>query len=146
MAEKNKRDDFSINTMIGPASSVFGSIESGGFTRIDGDLHGDLCGRGSIVIGENARLESRVSGSSVTVGGVVYGNVIASESLTILSTGLILGDVLAKTVKAEEGCVVHGKITVCQDGRDWDKKLAKYEKTAWPERGRPATAKGRDRC
>jgi cytoskeletal protein CcmA (bactofilin family) len=142
MAEKNKRDDFSINTMVGPASSVFGSIEAGGFTRIDGDLHG----RGSIVIGENARLESRVSGSSVTVGGVVYGSVIASESLTILSTGLILGDVLAKTVKAEEGCVVHGKITVCQDGRDWDKKLAKYEKSGGPERVRPSTPKGRDRC
>lgn len=145
MAEKNKRDDFSINTMIGPASSVFGSIEAGGFTRIDGDLHGDLCGRGSIVIGENARLESRVSGSSVTVGGVVYGNVIASESLTILSTGLILGDVLTKTVKAEEGCVVHGKITVCQDGRGWDEALAEYEKTASPRagtgRGRPKAAR-----
>ena len=63
-----KHEDFSINTIIGPGTNVSGDIESGGFTRVDGNVHGDVKARGRVIIGERARMKSNISGTFVTVG------------------------------------------------------------------------------
>jgi cytoskeletal protein CcmA (bactofilin family) len=129
MAEKAKAKDFSVNTIIGQNSSVDGDVVAGGFTRVDGNLRGDLKVDGRIVIGEKARLKSCVNGGFVTIGGVVDGNVLASERLVILSTGLVLGDILTRRIQADEGCLIHGKITVCKDDERWEAALAEYQDT-----------------
>jgi cytoskeletal protein CcmA (bactofilin family) len=121
-----RHEDFSINTIIGPGTSVSGDIESGGFTRIDGNIRGDLNARGRVVIGEKARMKSNVSGTLVTIGGVVFGNVLASERLIILGTGLIMGDVITRRIQADEGCLVHGRVRVCRTEEAWNKALAEY--------------------
>jgi cytoskeletal protein CcmA (bactofilin family) len=115
----SKRDRFSINTIIGPGTSVYGDIESGGFIRVDGSLRGDLTARGQIVVGEKARIKSNISGTSITIGGVVYGNVLASERLIVLSTGLVLGNIVTRRIQADEGCFIHGKIRVCSTDETW---------------------------
>ncbi|MDR1863365.1 MAG: polymer-forming cytoskeletal protein [Treponema sp.] len=122
----DKGEDFSINTIIGPGTSVSGDIESGGFTRIDGNIRGDVNARGRVIIGENARMKSNVSGTFVTVGGVVFGNVLASERLVILATGLIMGDVITRRIQADDGCLVHGRIRVCRTEEAWSKALSEY--------------------
>jgi cytoskeletal protein CcmA (bactofilin family) len=119
-----RHEDFSINTIIGPNTGVSGDIETGGFTRIDGSIRGNVTARGRVVIGEKARMKSNVSGTSITVGGVVYGNVIASEQLIILSTALILGDIITRRIQADEGCLIHGKVSVCPDEKSWGRALA----------------------
>jgi cytoskeletal protein CcmA (bactofilin family) len=129
----SKRKDFSINTIIGPGTSVYGDLKSGGFTRVDGDLRGDLAARGRVVVGEKARIKSNISGTSVTIGGVVYGNVLASERLIILSTGLILGDIITRRIQADEGCLVHGRVTVCGTDQKWDQACAELQKAPEPE-------------
>ncbi|GHV70358.1 cell shape determination protein CcmA [Spirochaetia bacterium] len=120
------KEDFSINTIIGPGTSFNGAIESGGFTRVDGNLQGDLKARGRVVIGERARLKSSVSGTSVTVGGVVYGNVMASERLIVLATGLVRGDIITRRIQADEGCLIHGRVTVCQSDEAWEKAVNEH--------------------
>jgi cytoskeletal protein CcmA (bactofilin family) len=122
----SRRGDFSINTIIGPNTSVTGNLEIGGFIRIDGNVRGDVAARGRVVIGEDARMRSNISGTAVTVGGVVYGNVLASERLTVLSTGLIIGDVITRRIQADEGCLIHGKIRVCPAEESWDQALSEY--------------------
>lgn len=127
MAVKVNTRDFSINTIIGQGSSVQGDIEAGGFTRVDGNIRGDLHVRGRIVVGENARLESSINGTSITIGGVVRGNVIASERLIILSTGLVLGDIITRRIQADDGCLIHGKIVICKDDEKWSAVMAEYD-------------------
>jgi cytoskeletal protein CcmA (bactofilin family) len=119
-------EDFSINTIVGPGASINGDIESGGFTRIDGSIWGNLSTKGRIVVGEKARMKSNISGTTVTVGGVVYGNIFASERIIILNTGLVLGDIITRRIQADDGCLIHGKVTVCQSEEAWDKAIAEY--------------------
>jgi cytoskeletal protein CcmA (bactofilin family) len=121
-----KRDDFSINTIIGPGTSVRGDIESGGFTRVDGSIQGNVNARGRVVIGERARMKSHVTGTVVTVGGVVYGNILASEQIIILSTGLVLGDIITRRIQADEGCLIHGRVKVCRNDAAWKEAVAEY--------------------
>ena len=121
-----KLEDFSINTIVGPGASINGDIESGGFTRIDGSIRGNLSAKGRVVVGEKARMKSNISGTTITIGGVVYGSILASERIIILNTGLVLGDIITRRIQADEGCLIHGKVTVCQSDEAWDKAVAEY--------------------
>ena len=121
-----RHKDFSINTIIGPGVYVYGNIETPGFTRVDGNVLGDLKAQGQVVIGENARMKSNVSGTFITIGGVVCGNVLASEGIVILATGLIRGDIITRRIQADEGCFVHGRVKVCQTADSWDKAVSEH--------------------
>ena len=122
----NKNEEFSINTMVGANTRVNGDIEAAGFTRIDGSVRGKVQVKGRVVVGEEARMRSDVSGSLVTIGGVVHGNVIASEHLIILSTAIVLGNIITRRIQADEGCLIHGKVKVCSTEESWNKALSEY--------------------
>ena len=126
-----KAEDFSINTIIGPGTSVSGDIESGGFTRVDGNVLGDVKARGRVIIGEQARMKSNVSGTFVTVGGVVFGNVLASDRLVILSTGIVMGDIITRRIQADEGCLIHGQVRVCRTEEAWNQAISEYRDVTW---------------
>ena len=121
-----KYRDFSINTIIGPNTSLKGDIETAGFTRIDGSIIGDVTAKGRVVVGERARMKSNISGTAITVGGVVYGNVIAAESLVILSTALIIGDIITRRIQADDGCFIHGRVLVFPDEERWSRAVDEY--------------------
>jgi len=121
-----KNEDFSINTIIGPGTSISGDIESGGFTRVDGNVLGNVKARGRVVIGERARMKSNVSGTFVTVGGVVFGNVLASERLIVLATGLVMGDIITRRIQADEGCLIHGRVRVCSTEEAWNRAISEF--------------------
>ena len=125
-----KYEDFSINTIIGPGTNVSGDVESGGFTRVDGNVLGDVRAKGRVVIGERARLKSNVSGTLVTVGGVVIGNVIAAERLIVLGTGLVMGDIITRRIQADEGCLIHGKVKVCRTDEAWNRAISEFRDAA----------------
>jgi cytoskeletal protein CcmA (bactofilin family) len=126
MAGSNKKNDFLVNTIIGPNTSVIGDVESGGFTRVDGSLRGSLSAQGRVIVGERARMKSSITGTSVTVGGVVYGNILASEQVVILATALVLGDIITRRIQADEGCLIHGRVTVCRDEEKWKQAIGEY--------------------
>ncbi|MDR2601199.1 MAG: polymer-forming cytoskeletal protein [Spirochaetaceae bacterium] len=126
MAQKVNRSDYFINTIIGPNTSVWGDVEVAGFARVDGAVHGDVTAKGRIVIGEKACLKSSISGTAITIGGIVYGNVIAADRLTLLSTSLIIGDIITRRIQIDNGGIVHGKIVVCKDDEKWQSALAEH--------------------
>jgi cytoskeletal protein CcmA (bactofilin family) len=123
---QDKRNDFSINTIIGPNTDLSGNIESGGFTRIDGNIRGNVRAKGRVVIGERARMKGNVAGTNITIGGVVVGNVIADGHLVILSTAVIIGDIITRRIQADDGCFINGKIAVCPNDDNWAKTTSEY--------------------
>ena len=120
------KNNFSINTIVGPGVNIFGNIECPGFTRVDGNILGDVKAKGQVVIGEKARMKSNVSGTHITIGGVVCGNVVASEGIVILATGLVRGDIITRRIQADEGCFIHGKVKVCTTAEAWDKAVSEH--------------------
>jgi cytoskeletal protein CcmA (bactofilin family) len=121
------KSDFSINTIIGPNTFLSGDIEAGGFARVDGSIRGDLRARGRIVIGERARIKGNVTGTNVTIGGVVAGNIIADGHLVIHSTAIVIGDIITRRIQADDGCFVNGRIVVCPNDEVWGKTLSEYQ-------------------
>ena len=123
---QKKQGEFSVNTIIGPDSFVRGDIEASGFTRVDGNVKGNLRAKGRIVIGESARMRSSITGTSITVGGVVDGNILASERLIVLQSALIIGDIYTRRIEADEGCIIHGKVRVCQSEDTWERAKSEF--------------------
>jgi cytoskeletal protein CcmA (bactofilin family) len=123
-AKKGK--SFAINTIIGPGSFVQGDIIGGGFTRVDGEVKGNLHANGRVVVGANARMRSSIIGTSVTIGGVIDGNILASERLTVLSSAMIIGDIITRRIEAHEGCLIHGKVRVCYSEESWERAKSEY--------------------
>lgn len=123
----HNRNNHSVNTFLGPGTRVVGVIESSGFTRIDGIVHGDVNAQGSIVIGDQARLKGNLSGTAVTVGGVVHGDIFADERIIILASAIILGNIITRRIQADEGCLIHGKVFVCKSDDEWNKAVAEQK-------------------
>jgi cytoskeletal protein CcmA (bactofilin family) len=126
MAKKKRGGDYSVNTIIGPGSFVKGDVDAGGFARVDGWLRGNLHAQGRVVIGGEARQRGSIKGTVVTVGGVVDGNILASERLVVLSSAVILGDIATRRLEAGEGCIIHGRVRVLKDDDAWNRASAEF--------------------
>jgi len=126
-AYTKKEMEFAVNTIIGPGSFVRGDIDSQGFARIDGSVRGNLHAKGRVVVGANARMRSSITGTSVTIGGIVDGNVLASERLVVLASAIILGDITTRRIEVNEGCLIHGRIKVCQTQESWERAKSEYK-------------------
>ena len=110
-----KVDDISINTIIGKGSSITGNLRINGFVRLDGDIDGNLETDGNIIIGDTARIKGDVKAKAVIVGGIVVGNILAQESVKLLSNSAVLGDVISRKVQVEDKATFHGHLISIKD-------------------------------
>ncbi|MDR0448408.1 MAG: polymer-forming cytoskeletal protein [Treponema sp.] len=124
---KKKQNVFAINTIIGPGSFIQGDIDAFGFTRVDGSVKGNLHSEGRVVVGAGARMQSSITGTSITIGGIVDGNIMASERLVVLSSALIIGDIITRRIEVNDGCLIQGRVKVCQTTESWESAKSEYQ-------------------
>ena len=120
-------DDISINSIIGNGSSIRGDIKINGFMRIDGDLEGNLETTGNVLVGENARIAGNITARSITVGGIIKGNVVAPEQVHLLSSSIVIGDIQTRRFQADENVIVHGHCISLYDETEYDSASAEWE-------------------
>ncbi len=121
-----KVDDISINTIIGKGSSITGNLRINGFVRLDGDINGNLETDGNIIIGDGARIKGDVKAKAVIVGGIVLGNILAQESIKLLSNSAVLGDVISRKVQIEDKATFHGHCISIKDEELFQKTSEAY--------------------
>ena len=97
-------EDISINSLFGPLSVIHGDIKINGFAKIDGDIDGNLETTSNLIIGEKARIQGNITAKSVTVGDITV-----TDSVELLSTSVVLGDIIARHIKAEADVILHGR-------------------------------------
>lgn len=108
-------EDYSINSILGIGSSVKGNIKVNGCMHINGDLDGDLEASGNVIVGSQARIRGNVFAKSITVGGIVLGNIVAPDSITLLSTAAVLGDVQTHHFQSEQNSILNGHCIALSD-------------------------------
>ncbi|MBQ2314073.1 MAG: polymer-forming cytoskeletal protein [Treponema sp.] len=122
-------EDISINNVISSGSSIRGDIKINGFMRIDGDLDGNLESTGDVIVGEKARIRGNVSARSITIGGIVCGNITAPESVRLLSSSAVIGDILTHSLQADEHVVFHGHCISLRDADSYAAAARTWENT-----------------
>ncbi|MBN2573239.1 MAG: polymer-forming cytoskeletal protein [Deltaproteobacteria bacterium] len=97
-----------IETVVGRSCVVRGDLAADGAFRIDGTIEGSVESRAAVVIGESGAVTGNVRAVDVLVAGKVHGNVCCSGHLDIVSTGVIEGEIEAKSLRVETGGVFAG--------------------------------------
>jgi cytoskeletal protein CcmA (bactofilin family) len=97
-----------INTLVGLGSSFKGDVVVHGFFRVDGDLLGSITTEGRILVSHTGRIKGSLTGRDIVVGGVVKGDLYATEKITLLSTALVVGNVYAPRIVIEKGVLIEG--------------------------------------
>ena len=64
--------------------------------------------------------------TNITIGGVVYGNIISDGHLVILSTAVVMGDIITRRIQADDGCFINGSVAVCHNEEKWQKTMAAH--------------------
>ena len=77
--------------------------------RINGNFEGKLDTKGSLTIGENASIRADINGDEIIISGKITGNIFASDSLKVLSSAHIVGDIITPRLSVETGAIIHGK-------------------------------------
>ena len=116
MSDNHIAEDSFINSIIGEGTRFKGEFELNGLLRIDGDFAGTIRTNGKILIGRNGRVECTIHAGTVVIGGIIRGNVHATEKVIILSTGMMLGNINTPRLIAEEGVIFNGNCKIEASG------------------------------
>jgi cytoskeletal protein CcmA (bactofilin family) len=110
-------EDNIVNSIIGEGSEFKGEFNINGLLRIDGKFKGTIQTDGKVLIGKTGEAVTDVRARVVVVGGMVRGNVFASERVIMLSTGQVRGNIITPSLIMEDGvefegnCIINKKNT-----------------------------------
>lgn len=122
-------NDISVNNIISSGSFISGNVKINGSIRLEGDLEGDFEATGDVVIGENARIKGNISATSITVGGIVCGNIVAPESVHLLSTSAVIGDIQTHSFQADANVIFHGHCISLKDAQAYGDASLRWQNT-----------------
>ncbi len=88
--------------------------------RINGSFEGKLDTRGSLTIGENAKVKANIHGDRIIVAGKVTGDIRATQSLSVISPAVIQGNISTPLFSVTEGAVIEGQIAMLNAGASGD--------------------------
>ncbi len=93
-------------TVIGPDTTISGSIRAHGTVWIDGRVEGDVCTDDLLVIGDGAMVIGNVSAGSVICRGVIAGDIVAEEEVELLASASLSGTVRAPVLSVDDSVLI----------------------------------------
>jgi len=101
-----------FNSLVGEGTSFKGDVTVNGIFRIDGDFVGSIKTKGKVFIGRTGRAECTIQASSIVIGGIVNGSIVSTEKVVILSSAVVMGQIKAPRLIAEEGVLLQGELSI----------------------------------
>ena len=105
-------EEFVVNSIIGEGSEFSGEFKVDGLIRIDGKFSGLIQTNGKVLIGKTGVVDTDIKARIIVSGGLIKGNLYASERVILLSTCKLYGDLITPNLILEDGVLFHGKCTV----------------------------------
>jgi len=101
-----------VVAFFGAGVECIGEIWYEGNVQIDGRLEGTVHTKGTLVIGDQAVVKAKIEAGTVICKGKIHGEVVAKESIKLLSSGLIDGTMSAPRLSVENGGVFNGRVSM----------------------------------
>ncbi len=101
-----------VVAFFGAGVECIGEIWYEGNVQIDGRLEGTIHAKGTLVIGDRAVVKAKIEAGTVICKGKIQGEVVAKESIKLLSPGLIDGTMSAPRLSVENGGVFNGRVSM----------------------------------
>jgi len=104
-----KKQNNGNTTIIGRGAKFVGTLELDGSVLVEGHCDGTIRTQGQLSIGPNGTIEGELKGKTVSVGGKVRGLVVAEETLHVLSSGSLEGEVFYGKLRVDSGGIIDGR-------------------------------------
>ena len=129
MAKNNEMKGMEkISTTLGKETVFKGKMKFSESLKIDGNFEGDIESSGFLYIEDGAVVKADIKVRSVVVGGVVHGNIAASEKLEMLSTGQVYGNIKTSKLRIADGVIFEGKCEMIKSDANPDIFSSEVEK------------------
>jgi cytoskeletal protein CcmA (bactofilin family) len=109
---KDRRQGLSI---IDKGLKVEGIVNVEGKLIILGTMEGTLLGN-AVVTAQGSRVVAEARVREMVIGGEFEGHVTAYESLRILQTGRVTGDIACKNLDLDPGGQINGNVEILKEG------------------------------
>ncbi len=119
MPNKNENS----NCIIGEGSVFNGRFYVNGSIQIEGKFQGDIRTDDQLVVGPTGKVKTDIVARRVTVAGTLIGNITASEEVSLLHTGKVLGNISTPKLTMEPGVVTEGRVTITSGLSDEARKI-----------------------
>lgn len=105
-----------ITALLGRGTRFEGKLYFEGRVRIDGMFKGEIKSDDTLIIGDGAEVHAEIDVSTVIVrGGVVHGNVRASNAIEIHAPGKLIGNINSPSLFIERGVEFQGSCRMDTD-------------------------------
>jgi cytoskeletal protein CcmA (bactofilin family) len=131
------------NCVIGEGSIFDGRFSVNGSILIEGKFTGDIRTEDHLIVGPSGKVRTDILARRVTVAGTLIGNIAASEEVTLLHTGKVLGSITTPKLTVEPGVVTEGKVTITSGLAEDARKI--IEDSFGPAADEAFTAAARER-
>ena len=101
-----------INTFVGDSTILRGDFEVNGPLRIDGKFKGSIISNSMVYIGKKSISECVILAKSATIGGTIKGDIYAENSLIVLKSAEIIGNIYTTSINMDDGVVFDGKCQI----------------------------------
>ena len=109
-----------ITTTLGKHTKFSGTLGFNKSLKIDGKFNGNIVSEGFLYIEEGAHVEADISVGGMIIGGTVIGNLEVRDSVELLPTGCLKGNVMAPDIKIADGVQLDGKCEMIENPDDVD--------------------------
>jgi cytoskeletal protein CcmA (bactofilin family) len=96
-------------SLIAADLTIEGKIQGGGSVRIAGKFKGDVDVQGDLTIEAGAKLTGSVRADKVMIAGELEGNVLGASSIDLQQSGVVIGDLKARSLAVAAGATMRGK-------------------------------------
>ena len=98
-----------ITALLGRGTRFEGKLYFEGRVRVDGVFKGEIKSDDTLIIGDGAEVHAEIDVATVIVrGGVVHGNVRASQAIEIHAPGKLIGNISSPSLFIERGVEFQG--------------------------------------
>ncbi|MDR1952693.1 MAG: polymer-forming cytoskeletal protein [Elusimicrobiota bacterium] len=109
MSKKNSKNLFdAVETLIGATAVFNGDLQTERVVRIDGKFNGNIKAAG-VMIGEEGKVVGDIDTTVFMIAGTIKGNVKATDSIEVLPTAKVEGDIETDLLTIVEGATFEGK-------------------------------------
>jgi cytoskeletal protein CcmA (bactofilin family) len=102
-------------SFIGSRLRIVGDVSGDLYLVVNGKMEGKIRVDRKVVVNAGAEVEGDIQAKSVTIGGRVHGQVMASERAELLPTGKVQGNVHAPRIVMAEGAQIQGRVVMPSD-------------------------------
>ena len=131
--------DGALSGFVGNGTTLTGETTFKSMLRIDGQLTGKINSEaGTLIVGNQGRLDANVDVAIATIHGTVNGDIIATQRLELGRTARVTGNVTTPSLMIEQGAIFEGN---CQMSKSREEAESREREALRPKTEPVSSAK-----